>query len=230
MNILTFLPDYLSGVGFTVVVTVLSFAGSLLIGVLVALLRLSPVFAIRSIGRVYVEVIRNTPALVQLYFAYFGLPGIGIHLSPFVATVITLAVNGGAYNAEIIRAGIISVPTGQREAATVLGLSRASAFIHVVLPQALRAVYLPLINILIGLLLDTALASVIGLTEITHVAELVNSQTFETIPAYGLALVFYLIISNLIAFAAAWTRGVLFKPSLRPHVSKVPHELTGAVG
>lgn len=199
----------------TIQVSLLAFAGSLVLGTLGATARRSRSKLLRSIAAIYVEVIRNTPALVQIFFIFFGLPAIGVTLPPFWAGVVALAINGGAYNTEIIRTGIAAVAKGQLEAATTLGLSRATTFFRVVLPQATRTVYPAIINEFIGIVLGTSLLTTIGLNELTHVAQVFNAITFASIPGFTTALLLYLLLTNLIAFLAAQFARRAFKPALR---------------
>jgi len=134
---------------------------SLVFGLIVALARISPSGFFRWMSTIYVELIRGTPALLQLFYIYFVFPAFGIRLSAFLCGVIGLTINCSAYMSEIYRAGIQSVAYGQREAAQVLGLSRWLTMRLVILPQALRVVVPPLGNVFISLFKDTALVSTI---------------------------------------------------------------------
>jgi polar amino acid transport system permease protein len=195
-------------------VSFLSFAGALVLGVLGAVARRSGLWPLRLIGAAYVEAIRNTPALVQIFLVYFGLPFFGIHLPAFVAGVVALAINAGAYLTETIRAGLASVPPGQFEAARTLGLSRASVFAHVVLPQAVRVVYPPVVNEFLQVILGSSLLSTIALNEITGVALTISGLTFETINAFSVALVLYLLLTTLVSVGANVLARAVFRPPL----------------
>lgn len=195
-------------------VSFLSFAGALVLGVLGAVARRSGLWPLRLIGTVYVEAIRNTPALVQIFLVYFGLPFFGIHLPAFVAGVVALAINAGAYLTETIRAGLQSVAPGQFEAARTLGLSRGSVFAHVVLPQAVRTVYPPVVNEFLQVILGSSLLSTIALNEITGVALTINGLTFETINAFSVALVLYLLLTTVVSVGANVLARAVFRPPL----------------
>jgi polar amino acid transport system permease protein len=184
------------------------------LGILGALARRSRFWPLRLLGAVYVEAIRNTPALVQVFLVYFGLPFFGIHLPAFVAGVVALAINAGAYLTETIRAGLGSVAPGQFEAARTLGLSRGSVFAHVVLPQAVRVVYPPVVNEFIQVILGSSLLSTIALNEITGVTLTINGATFETINAFSVALVLYLLITTVVSLGANLLARTMFRPPL----------------
>ncbi len=167
---------------------------------------------LRLLGAAYVEAIRNTPALVQIFLVYFGLPFFGIHLPAFVAGVVALAINAGAYLTETIRAGLQSVAPGQFEAARTLGLSKASVFAHVVLPQGIRVVYPPVVNEFLQVILGSSLLSTIALNEITGVALTINGLTFETINAFSVALVLYLLLTTFVSVGANLLARAVFRP------------------
>jgi polar amino acid transport system permease protein len=195
-------------------VSFLAFAGALLLGLLGATARRSGVWPLRLLGTVYVEAIRNTPALVQIFLVYFGLPFFGIHLPAFVAGTVALAINAGAYLTETIRAGLQSVAPGQFEAARTLGLPRASIFAHVVLPQAVRVVYPPVVNEFMQVILGSSLLSTIALNDITGAALTINGLTFETINAFSVALVLYLLLTSLVSLGASFVARTVFRPPL----------------
>jgi polar amino acid transport system permease protein len=193
-----------------------AFALACALGLLGAAARRSRHAVLRAVAAVYVEVIRNTPVLLQMFVAYFVLPSAGIRLSPVQAGVLALGVNVGAYLTEIFRAGIQAVPRGQREAARVLALSPARAFAHIVLPQALRNVYPAVVNQLVQIILGSSLLSAISVPELTGTAMVVNSRTLLTVQVFGIAAVLYLILTNLVALAAGLVGRAVFKPPLSP--------------
>jgi polar amino acid transport system permease protein len=209
-----YLPMFLAGMKTTAEVSVLGFVLAILIGLLGAGMRRSRVWAFTIIAGAYVEIIRNTPMLVQVFLIYFGLPSIGLKFTNFQAAVIALGVSGGAYLIEIIRSGFEAVPKGQWEAAATIGLSRTDAYLRVLLPQALRIVYPPIIGQFLQMILGSSLLSVIGLTEITGQAQLVNDETYLSMPTFIIALVAYLILTNTISILAGVTGYFLFKPRL----------------
>ncbi len=161
------------------------------LGVLVALARSSGNATLRFLASCYVDVLRNTPALVQLLIIYFAPPTIGIRLSVPVAAVLGLGLNNSAYMAEIIRAGIQSLSHGQTEAGLAVGMSYPQIMRWVVLPQAIRVVYPPLTNQLISIVLFSSLASVIAYPELAEYAKRLDSRTFRSFEIYGAVTIIY---------------------------------------
>jgi polar amino acid transport system permease protein len=212
--IFTYIPDFLTGLWLTAAASFLAFAGGVVLGVLGAVGRRSTVWPLRAVATAYVEIFRNTPVLVQIFIVFFGLPAAGIHLPAFAAGVIGLALNAGAYLTEIIRTGFVSVPKGQLEAARTLGLTRSDVFFQVVLPQAIRTVYPPVVNEFMQIILATSLLSTIALNELTGVALIASSLTFESMPAFGVALLFYLILTNAVSFSAVQLGKFMFRAPL----------------
>lgn len=153
--------------------------------------RRSPHRFVRWIATVYVEAIRGTSALVQLFWVYFALPFFGIRLSAMVAGIVVLGLNTGAYGAEVVRAAIQSVPKGQWEAATALNLPAAAAWRRIVIPQALRIALPPANNLSIELLKNTSLVSLITLSELTFQAQSLRAATLRTTEIFGLVLLLY---------------------------------------
>lgn len=216
--ILNHAGDYARAALLALEVSVLAFIFAFILGLAGAAGRRSRLRPIRVVASLYVEVIRNTPVLLQIFVAYFALPSVGLPLSRFQAGVAALAVNVGAYMTEILRAGVESVPRGQREAAHVLALSRAHTFRYVVLPQALRNVYPAVVNQFIQILLGTSLLSAISLPELTGTAESLNSLTLLTTQVFAISLVIYLALTNIVAVLASWFARVAFRPSLRVEI------------
>jgi len=167
---------------------------------LIASLRAAPSAPLRALGAAYVEFIRNIPLLVQIFFLYFGLPSIGIKLPAFACGVIGLGVYTGAFIAEAIRSGIISIPKGQFEAASASGMSYAMAMRLVILPQAFRAVIPPLGNQTLNLIKNSSLVSTIAVTDIVHAADSIGAQTFAYSTAYLGASILYLVLTLPSAF------------------------------
>ena len=176
---------------------------SLLFAVLGAYARTSGPPWLRKLVAAYVEVIRNTPFLVQIFMLYFGLPTLGLHIDANEGALIALVANGTAYTIEIVRAGIESVGHGQIEAAQALGLSGFPVFRLVVLPQALRVVVPPLGSQFILLMLNSSVVSVISADELTAAAQDVQGRTFRPFEAYITATVIYLCLSLLFSSAFA---------------------------
>ena len=183
------------------------------LGFAVALARLSRFGPLRSVSSVFVSFIRGTPLLVQIFVIYYGLPSLGVSLSPVAGGVIALTLNAAAYLSETIRAAILSIPKGQHEAATSLGLSGSQTMRLVVLPQAARVALPSLSNTLIGLVKDTSLVSVITVVELLRSAQLVIARTFEPFGPYLAAALIYWVISSLLelvqrALERRFSRGV----------------------
>jgi polar amino acid transport system permease protein len=209
-----YLNDFVRAAWLTLQVTLLAFVVAMLLGLLAALASTSRVAVLRAISSCYIEVIRNTPVLLQIFIVFFGLPSMGITLDAYTAGVIALGVNVGAYLAEVFRAGIQSVPRGQLEAASILGLERSQIFIEVVMPQAARAVYPAIVNNLIQLLLGTSLLSAIALPELTGMATVINARTLLYIQTFTVTLIAYLVLSNFLSWVAGMIAARLFHPPL----------------
>lgn len=145
----------------------------------------------RAVGA-YVELIRNTPFIVQLFFIFFGLPSLGIKLTAFEAAALAMTINLTAYGIEIVRAGIEAVPPGQREAGLALGIAPISTFIYIVLPQAIAIVYPALVSQIVITMLESAVVSQIAVTDLTHAADLIQSRTYRAFETYFAVTAIYL--------------------------------------
>jgi polar amino acid transport system permease protein len=200
----------LPGLGITIKVTLASAVLALLCASVAGLALLSKSRAIRWPARVYVEIFRGTSAVVQLFWLFFVLPHFGIRLTPFEASVLGLGLNAGAYGAEIVRAGIQSVPSGQIEAGWALGLSKRQRMRLIVLPQAARTMLPPFGNMAIELLKLSSIVSLVTIGDLTFRAHSLNQTTLQTIPIFAVVLILYLLLSLTIAgtFRAAerWSR------------------------
>lgn len=192
------LPFLLQGALMTIKITALSLVLGVVGGTLVALARLSPFKPLSWLALTFIELVRGTPLLVQIFVIYYGLPSLGIQFSPVVGGVIALTLNAAAYLSETIRAAILSIPPGQREAATSLGLSGAQTMRLIILPQAARVALPSLSNTLIGLVKDTSLVSVITVVELLRSAQLVIARTFEPFGPYLAAALIYWLVSSLL--------------------------------
>jgi polar amino acid transport system permease protein len=189
-------PDLLMGCAGTLG---LAFAGLLLssvIGAVGVALRGSHVAPVRWMVIVFVELIRNTPFLVQIYFVFFALPLVGIRLDPTPTAIIALGVNGGAYAIEILRGGVQAIDKGQIEAGHALGLSKLQVFRLIVFKPALRAVFPSLASQFILLTLTTSIASAISAYELTSVAQRIESDSFRSFEVYGTVTFLYLAMST----------------------------------
>jgi polar amino acid transport system permease protein len=182
----------------------------LLVGILGAMARTSRFGAARWIATIYVEAIRNTPLLVQLFIVFFGLPSLGFRLSAGEAAVVTLSINLGAYSAEIIRAGIESIKRSQTEAGLALGLSNLQVFRHIVFYPALKAVYPALTSQFILLMLTTSLASQIGTDELFHVGAYIDSRTFRSFEVYTVTTGIYLVLALMLRTAFSAVHALAF--------------------
>ena len=149
----------------------------------------------RTLIASYVELIRNTPFLVQLFFVFFGLPGLGIHIDEMQAAVLAMTVNLGAYATEIVRAGIDSIPRGQVQAAQALGLQGRQVFRHVVLPQALANVFPALLSQVLIVMLGSAVVSQISVPDLTSAADFIQSRNFRSFESYLIVTATYLFLS-----------------------------------
>jgi glutamate transport system permease protein len=199
------LDFYLEGFRNTAVLTVVSFAAAMAIGVLIAAFRVSPVPPLRLVGAVWVETLRNTPLAVLFLLFFFGLTKVGIQYSPLVSALIVLALYTSTYVAETVRAGINSVSRGQAEAARSLGLTFPQVLTRIVMPQALRTVVAPLGSVFIALIKNSGIASTIAVADLTGVARSLSESTGRAIPVLLGAAVAYLVL----ALPAGWGVGLL---------------------
>jgi polar amino acid transport system permease protein len=187
----------LYGVYFTLALSVSGIVLALLIGVAGVALQRSGRRVFQIPVRIFVEVIRNTPFLVQIFFLFFALPLLGVRLNSTVTAIIALAINGGAYSIEIIRGGVDSIPRGQIEAGAALGLSPAQIFRDVILIPALRAIYPALTSQFILLTLTSSVCSSISANELTYFGQRIESETFRSFEVYFTITGLYLLISWL---------------------------------
>ena len=159
---------------------------------------------LQSVTSVYVELVRNTPFIVQLFFIFFGLPAAGFRLSPEAASMIAMVVNLGAYATEIIRAGVDATPRGQIEAALSLALGKVQIFTRVVLPPALRKVWPALVSQIIIVMLGSAVCGQISVQELSYAANLIQSRNFRAFEAFIIATLIYLALSILLRKLLNW--------------------------
>jgi polar amino acid transport system permease protein len=191
-----YLPLLLDAALLVLQVTVCVVLLSWLVGLILALCRTSGTPILMLPAKFYIWFIRGTPALVQIFIVYFGLPQFGIRMSPFVAGTIALGLNSGSYVAEIIRGGLLSIPPGQRESALALGMSRWSALRRIILPQVVRVIIPPISNEVASSLKNTSLLSTITLMELTLQSEVIIASTFRPFEFYILAAGIYLIMTT----------------------------------
>jgi len=191
------LPVLLQGCVMTVELTVITLVMGTVLGILFALMRLSNNIVLSQISNFYTWIIRGTPMLLQLFFFYYGLPSVGIRMTPFQAAVIGLGLNSGAYMAEIIRGGILSIDKGQFEAAKALGFSYTETMQKIILPQTFKVIIPPVGNEFITILKDTSLVSTIAMVELMRSAQQMYASTFKPIEIFATAAVLYLIMTTV---------------------------------
>lgn len=190
-----FLPILLQGAMVTVQVTVLSFLLASVIGLGLALLKLSSIRALSLVGKTLINIIRGLPIIVQLFYIYFVLPDFNIQLTAFQSGVVGLGIAYSAYQAENFRAGIEAVDRGQREAGQAIGMRTALLMRRVVLPQAFKISLPPVGNVLVMMLKDSSLVSTITVAELTRQGQLIASSTFQNMTVYTLVALLYLFMS-----------------------------------
>ena len=184
--------------------TILAYAIAVTVGLIIALARRSRLRGVSAITAWYVELIRGTPALTQLFLIYFGLASVGIVLTGFAAAVVGLGLNYAAYISEVYRAGIAAVHRGQREAALAIGMTNALAMRSIILPQALRIIVPPMANYAVSLLKDTSVASLIAAPELMLRARDLSSEYFMPMELYLLVGAMYLVMAYPLAKGARY--------------------------
>jgi polar amino acid transport system permease protein len=195
------LPYILSAAGVTLKVTALSFFIALWLALIVGTIRSEEnIFRpVRAILSAYIEIFRGTPLLIQLFFIYYGLPTIGINLSNFTAAIAGLSLNSAAYMSEIIRAGLLSVDSSQKDAAYVLGYSKFQTFLFIIYPQAVRVVIPPLMNSFSSLLKESSLISILAITELTRSGQLIYTRTYRAFEIYLTLGVIYFVMTYIVS-------------------------------
>lgn len=197
-------PMLVTGVIWTLGLTFVSMLIGLVVAVACAWARNSGPRAIAIPVGAYVELIRNTPFIVQLFFVFFGLPSLGIRLSPATASVLAMTLNLGAYGTEIIRAGLASTPRGQIEAAQSLALTGFQVFTRVVLPPALKWVWPALVSQIVIVMLGSAVCGQIATEELSYAANVISAASFRTFEAYIIATAIYLCLAIALRRALNW--------------------------
>ena len=197
-------PLLVKGVAWTVGLTAISAVIGVVVGIACAWARVHGATWLQWVAGTYVELIRNTPFIVQLFFVFFGLPAAGVKLSPEAASIIAMVINLGAYAAEIIRAGIEATPRGQIEAAMSLALTRAQTFMRVVLPPALKKVWPSLVSQIIIVMLGSAVCGQISTQELSYAANLIQSRNFRAFEAFIIATAIYLALSIALRKLLNW--------------------------
>ena len=194
----------LQGAAFTLGLTAIGTLLGVGLGIIGAVLRAWRIRPLDRLFGAYVELIRNTPFIVQLFFVFFGLPSLGVRLTPEVASVIAMVINLGAYAAEIARAGIEGTPKGQIEAARSLALNEAQVFLRVVLPPSLARVWPALVSQIVIVMLGSAVCGQIAAQELSYAANLIQSRNFRAFESFIVATAIYLLLSVLLRQVLNW--------------------------
>lgn len=184
-----------NGAAMTMFLIAVSAVAGTVLSILGAAARRSRHAVLRQLVGGYVELVRNTPFLVQLFFIFFGLPSIGIRLDPVVAAILAMTLNMTAYTTEIVGAGLDAVHKGQREAALALGLKPRQVFFKIVLPQALKVIYPALTSQIVIMMLESAVVSQIAVRELTYEADMLQARTFRAFETYFVVTLVYLGMS-----------------------------------
>lgn len=203
-DILLYGPGFMEAAWLVLRITVATIVLSWVFGLLAVLGKRSDFLPLRAIASFYVWFIRGTPALIQVFIIYFGLPQVGLNPSPFVAGVIALGLNSGAYVAEIIRSGLLAIPKGQFESSQALGMSHPETMGRIVLPQVFRIILPPLTNEAIAALKNTSLLSTITVVDLTLYAQTIISMTFRPFQFFIATAVIYLVLTTLLTQLSSW--------------------------
>ncbi len=212
-----FLPPLLDGVVMTMALTAVSLCLAVVIGLVVCLARLSRLPVVSKVAVFYIEVIRGTPLLLQLFYIYYALPDVGIRLPAFQAGVAGLSINFGAYLAELFRAGIQSIPEGQTQAAKSVGMTSLQSTRYVILPQAFRVIFPALGNYALVMVKESSLAAVLSVRELMRAGELLASSTFQTMKVFTLVGVIYLVVSYALSLSFRHCERKLKVPGFGDH-------------
>ncbi len=199
------IPLLLMGALVTVKITAISVGLGIVIGLFVGIARIAHSRVLRLLAAIYVDFLRGTPLLVQIFLIYFALPIVtGRHMDPFVAAIASCSINSGAYVAEIFRAGIQSIDAGQMEAGRSLGMTWGQTMRYIIVPQAFKRVIPPLGNEFIALLKDSSLVSVIGFEELTRRGQLVIARTYGSLEIWTCVAIIYLLMTVTISRFVAY--------------------------
>jgi polar amino acid transport system permease protein len=194
-DVIAFLPSLLQGAVITITVSLLAFVLACVLGLVLGVMRLARLLPIRIVAAAYIQFIRGTPLLLQLFFIYYVLPYVGIVMSPFASGVIGLTMNYAAYMAEVFRSGIQAIAKGQSEAGFALGMSRRLLMRRIIMPQALRIIIPSLGNFFVSIFKDSALVSVLTLRDLMFSGQLLASATFKHFEIFTMVAVIYFLIS-----------------------------------
>jgi polar amino acid transport system permease protein/putative glutamine transport system permease protein len=197
-----YLGDLATGARLTALACALALTFGLALGMLIALMRTAASQLARRVADIYVDVFRNVPFIVQLFFLFYGLPEIGVDLDAFSTGALALSLAGGAFTSDVIRAGILAIEPGVLEAAQVSGLPRHVIYRKIVLPIALRTSVRPISAVFVNLILSSSVLSAITLNELTGSAKIVAADTFEPFVVYAMLLLAYVTLTYLVSLSA----------------------------
>jgi polar amino acid transport system permease protein len=219
--LIAYLPQFLGGLWLTMLLSVIGIFGGFALGIGFAVVSTLPWLLPRFLVRCYVEAVRNTPLLVQIFVIFFGLPNIGVRMSPLTSVMIALVLNNAGYIAEIVRGGIQSTHRSQFEAAESLGMSYMQTLRFVILPPALEKVFTPVVSQCVLLMLSTSLVSTIGVEDMTGAAMIASSETFRTMEVYLVIAAVYVTL-NFVFWALLNLMGlIVFRRSRRNLLGRI---------
>lgn len=187
----------------TVLLSLIAFAGGGVVGLIIALSRTTDNKIARTLSMGFIQLFRGTPLLLQLFLVFFGAPVIGLNINPWIAAAVALTLNGGAFLGEIWRGCIEAVPRGQWEAAEALGLSYRNKMRDVILPQALKIAVPPTVGYLVQIVKGTSLAAIIGFTELTRAGQIINNVTFQPMIVFSIVAILYFMLCWPLSLLAA---------------------------
>lgn len=202
--LINYFDMYWDGFKVTLLISFIALIGSFFIGAIVAVMRIVPIAPLRWIAIAYVEFFRNIPLLVIVFFFFIATPSLGLHLSGFTAGTIGLTIYTSAFIAEAIRSGILSVPTGQMEAARSSGLTYGQTMRMVILPQAIKIVVPPIGNQFINLVKNSSILALIAGAELMYMADLISAKTYVVFDVYIFVALFYLVITIPLSFGVSY--------------------------
>jgi polar amino acid transport system permease protein len=209
-----YLPLFWQGMVATSWISLISTIGAMAIGITACMLRLSGIRILVFPAVAFIEAIRSTPLLAQLYFFYFGFPSLGIRMNEYQTGILALSLNSGAYIAEILRAGVQSIPAGQIEAGMASGLSYLQRLRCIIMPQAIGITIPPLLGQTIVLVKDSALLSLISVMELTRAGQLMNSERFMPAEGFFTTAVCYLILYHVLkSLSSLWQKKLIYRPA-----------------
>jgi len=205
------MPELLQGAFVTLHVSVLSMVLGIIIAVLLAIAKMNEVKPFNYVAITWIEIARNTPALFQIYMAYFGLGAFGIHLSPYMAVLSALVFINAGYLAETFRGGFQSIPDAQYNASKSLGMTNVQTYRYIILPQMFRRIYHPMTNQFVWAILMSSLGILVGMNELSGETQRLQSLSFRTLEFFIVTAVLYYIITKLVLLASALISKRLFR-------------------